>query len=213
MLMKMRAPFAFQLKGGDLCLDFANTVSYRRDPHKRLDHLSAFADFMQWTVQTGIVGEATAAKLLSNVGRSPKKSGQAFRRVIRLREAIYGIFSSVAHGADPRSTDLAILEAEFKNAMLKRRVAGSSGRGFKWEWSLAADDLQSPLWAIAESAGDLLVSDRLRSVRECVASDCGWLFLDHSSNQRRRWCDMKDCGNRAKARTHYHRIRTQSASQ
>ena len=35
---------------------------------------------------------------------------------------------------------------------------------------------------------------------ECDADDCAWLFLDTSKNGSRRWCDMKQCGNRAKAR-------------
>jgi len=52
---------------------------------------------------------------------------------------------------------------------------------------------------------DLLTSDRLSAVRECAADDCAWLFLDESRNRSRRWCDMKVCGNRQKARLHYHR--------
>jgi len=30
--------------------------------------------------------------------------------------------------------------------------------------------------------------------------ECRWLFLDTSKNHTRRWCDMKVCGNRIKAR-------------
>jgi predicted RNA-binding Zn ribbon-like protein len=33
------------------------------------------------------------------------------------------------------------------------------------------------------------------------------LFLDHSRNHSRKWCDMSSCGNRAKARRHYQRKR------
>jgi predicted RNA-binding Zn ribbon-like protein len=41
-------------------------------------------------------------------------------------------------------------------------------------------------------------------VRMCEAPDgCGWLFYDETRNGTRRWCSMKDCGNRAKARRHY----------
>jgi predicted RNA-binding Zn ribbon-like protein len=40
-------------------------------------------------------------------------------------------------------------------------------------------------------------------VRECSGDTCGWLFVDTSRNHSRRWCDMEDCGNRAKARRHY----------
>jgi predicted RNA-binding Zn ribbon-like protein len=29
---------------------------------------------------------------------------------------------------------------------------------------------------------------------------CRWLFLDTSKNHTRRWCNMRVCGNRMKAR-------------
>ncbi|MGA2590961.1 MAG: CGNR zinc finger domain-containing protein [Bryobacteraceae bacterium] len=29
---------------------------------------------------------------------------------------------------------------------------------------------------------------------------CGWMFLDTTRNRSRQWCDMRDCGNRAKVR-------------
>ena len=45
-----------------------------------------------------------------------------------------------------------------------------------------------------------MTSDRLTQVRECADDTCGWLFLDLSKNASRRWCNMADCGNRAKAR-------------
>ena len=34
--------------------------------------------------------------------------------------------------------------------------------------------------------------------KACHALDCGWVFIDGSRNLSRRWCDMGDCGNRAK---------------
>jgi predicted RNA-binding Zn ribbon-like protein len=41
----------------------------------------------------------------------------------------------------------------------------------------------------------------------CASEDCAWLFLDKTKNKRRRWCDMKICGNRVKARRHYERVK------
>jgi predicted RNA-binding Zn ribbon-like protein len=64
------------------------------------------------------------------------------------------------------------------------------------------------LWPLAQSAGALLTGDQRARVRECSGHDCRWLFLDLSRNHSRRWCDMNDCGNRAKARRHYQRRRT-----
>jgi predicted RNA-binding Zn ribbon-like protein len=37
-------------------------------------------------------------------------------------------------------------------------------------------------------------------LRACGNRRCGWLFIDRSSNGRRRWCDPKACGNRMKVR-------------
>jgi predicted RNA-binding Zn ribbon-like protein len=37
-------------------------------------------------------------------------------------------------------------------------------------------------------------------MRRCPADDCAWVFWDSSAKGTRRWCSMKVCGNRAKAR-------------
>jgi predicted RNA-binding Zn ribbon-like protein len=61
------------------------------------------------------------------------------------------------------------------------------------------------LWPIVDAAADLLVRGEPERIKTCGSATCGWLFLDLSRNRSRRWCDMKDCGNRAKARRHYAR--------
>ena len=77
--------------------------------------------------------------------------------------------------------------------------------GFAWAAGAPGTPLRRPLWPVLWSAADLLTSDRLARVRSCGDPRCGWLFLDTSRNRSRRWCDMADCGNRAKARRHYAR--------
>jgi predicted RNA-binding Zn ribbon-like protein len=37
--------------------------------------------------------------------------------------------------------------------------------------------------------------------KACRGTDCRWVFIDHSRNTSRRWCDMAACGNRAKNET------------
>ena len=41
----------------------------------------------------------------------------------------------------------------------------------------------------------------------CPGVDCGWAFYDGSRNLSGRWCSMRVCGGRAKARAHYIRRR------
>ena len=37
--------------------------------------------------------------------------------------------------------------------------------------------------------------------KACRGDDCRWVFIDGSRNTSRRWCDMANCGNRAKMAT------------
>ncbi len=42
-------------------------------------------------------------------------------------------------------------------------------------------------------------------LKACPGRHCGWAFYDHSRNQSARWCSMKVCGDRQKARAYYRR--------
>jgi hypothetical protein len=88
-----------------------------------------------------------------------------------------------------------------------------SGDSFVWEWHEADGALELPIWIVAQSASDLLVSSELGRVRECAGERCDWLFLDASRNRSRRWCDMAACGNRAKAQRNYARRRGSSGAE
>jgi predicted RNA-binding Zn ribbon-like protein len=68
-----------------------------------------------------------------------------------------------------------------------------------------------PLWMLAQAAGDLLVSTDAEHIKDCGDPTCRWLFLDLSKNHTRRWCDMKTCGNRMKARRHHARFQESGA--
>jgi predicted RNA-binding Zn ribbon-like protein len=72
--------------------------------------------------------------------------------------------------------------------------------GFEWKWAGDEDALDRMVWPVARSAADVLVSDEGSRVRRCAGESCHWFFLDSGRNRSRRWCDMRDCGNRAKAR-------------
>jgi predicted RNA-binding Zn ribbon-like protein len=45
-------------------------------------------------------------------------------------------------------------------------------------------------------------------LKVCPADDCLWAFYDRSRNHSRTWCEMEDCGNRAKARAYRERRRS-----
>jgi predicted RNA-binding Zn ribbon-like protein len=100
------------------------------------------------------------------------------------------------------------LNAVLVDAGAKRELVAEQGH-FHWRWAGITENLESILWPIAYEAAQLLASGNLDYVRRCAAEDCGWLFLDKSKSHSRRWCDMKSCGNRDKARRFYERQRAE----
>jgi predicted RNA-binding Zn ribbon-like protein len=133
-------------------------------------------------------------------------------RARRLRAALRAMYSAVAHGQPPREPELDLLNVELATTLQHARVVPAGHHGsYTWGWS--GRNLDAPLWGVIRSAADLLTSDhQLRLVRQCGGDNCDWLFLDTSKNRTRQWCSMRSCGNRAKARRHYARVRRASAS-
>lgn len=194
---------ALDLVGGELCLDYANTVGNHKslDPH---EHVGSYPALVGWSQHAGIIGQDKARILLADASRRPEEAKRAYARAIAVREALYRIFSSYSADGSPRAADLAILNKVLGAAMSHARLVRSK-EGFEWGWDQEDRALDQFLWPIARSAADLLTTPRLHQVRECDDEACGWLFVDTSKNHTRRWCSMSDCGNRAKARRHYAR--------
>ena len=188
---------------GAPALDFANTVGGSRERQTH-DHLSRYADLVEFARQGGLVTESHATKLIAAARSDPSGALDVLQRGIRLREAIWDAFTRKT--AVP-SKDLAAISDEAARAAGHMRL-GRDGSAFSWTWGDELE-LDRVLWPVARSAVELLTSEVNRSaVRECESETCAWLFLDRTRNHSRRWCDMGDCGNRAKARRFRERRRS-----
>ena len=190
-----------------LCLDFANTLSWRTSK-KAEEKLGSYAALVDWGRKAGIVGAGEARAML----KAGQTSKGVLKRAVSLRESIYRILAAQAAGRRARPTDLAILNETVREALGYLRLVPQAN-GFAWRWPPDSDAARRILWTVARSAAELLTSDHLGAVRVCAGSGCGWLFLDLSRNRSRRWCAMSDCGNREKARRHYQRVRQARAEQ
>jgi len=203
-MMKPGAEWVFHLTGGCLCLDLANTVSWRRSGHP-IERLARYADLLAWGRQACALTEREARGVALEAKRRPAEAERVLARVITVREAIYGIFAGLAHGRAPAAADLAVLNARLEESLTHLTVKEQK-EGFAWAWS-PPDALDRMAWPAVRSAAELLTSDDLRDLRTCGAANCGWVFLDTTKNRSRRWCDMRVCGNRAKVRRYYARHR------
>jgi predicted RNA-binding Zn ribbon-like protein len=191
----------FELSGGALCLDFANTLGDR--PREVEEHLHDWRDLVSWAEQAGLMSKRDAAGL-RRMDPAPPAEARAFARALELREHLYRLFSAIAAERSPDHRDLDALNAALGEALREARVE-SSGSGFVWSWAEAGPAVARILRPVVRSAADLLVSPDRPDVRECASETCSWLFVDRSRTHRRRWCSMKTCGNRDKARRFYQR--------
>ncbi len=193
------------LLGGALCLDFANTAGWRSQP-EHAGVLRDYEDLIAWARHAGALDARQGRSLLKRAAAEPTRARAVHEQAVSLREALYRVFSSLAAARAAEPVDLARINGAVADAYRHLRLAPSGG-GFVWDWHEADGALELPIWIVARSAADLLVSEDLKRVRECAGEKCDWLFLDASRNRSRRWCDMAACGNRAKAQRNYARKR------
>jgi predicted RNA-binding Zn ribbon-like protein len=167
--------------GGHPALDFCNTAAGWGEPERK-EYLASYRHLVVWAREAGLVGADAAGRLSGGDGAG------VLERALRLREALYAVCVGSSDDAD---WDVVASEVERAAATARFSAPGT--------WTLPETEEQ-PLLAVARAAGDLLASSEPQVVRACPGRGCGWLFLDRRG--RRRWCDMRVCGNRAKARRH-----------
>ena len=203
----VRPESQLKLESGWLCLDFANTVEWHTSDHP-IERLTNYADLVAWTRSIELLPDRTAQQLLRAANQHPSEAAGVLARAVTLREAIYHIFSEVAHSHQPPADDLAMLNEELSRSLAKSQLEWND-TAFDWHWSGGDAGLDQMLWWILRSTAELLTSEQLNRVGVCADDrGCGWLFYDTSRNRTRQWCSMRGCGNRAKARRHYEKVKS-----
>jgi predicted RNA-binding Zn ribbon-like protein len=193
-----RADHDFEFVGGSVALDFANTLGGMHTAPTH-EHLIEYADLVAFGRSAETISSSQARRLIDEAERQPARAVAVLRRTILLRESIWRVFDAFAKSGRADAADLSTIQEE-ELAALKHARFVQSGSDVAYQWSEELS-LDRPLWDIARAAGELLrTNGDLARVRECGSATCEWLFIDKSRNHTRRWCDMNDCGNRAKVR-------------
>lgn len=182
-----------------ICLELTRTTGWE-ERDREDDELTSYGALVNWAERNEVLDATPADGLRRRADAHPLAAERILRRAVELRALVYRIFSAIGAGETPASSDLEGLNERLPEA--NRRLGIVRGAdGYVWDW-MDDDDLPlgRVLWPILRSAGELLTSDELDRLKLCDADDCGWLFIDASRNRSRRWCDMSECGNRAKVR-------------
>jgi predicted RNA-binding Zn ribbon-like protein len=195
---------AFELIAGHPALDLVNTLDWRFRKAGTEELLKSHGDLLRFAEQSKML---TARQV--RVRHSAAVGARTLKQCIELREAIAEILYALLDGRRPSRASVRTLERSIRSARFDQQLRWKP-EGFEWDWRARGAEL--PLWVLSLSAADLMLSDAARRVRACDNPECRWLFLDTSKNGTRRWCDMKVCGNRMKARRFKARVTTGSSA-
>jgi predicted RNA-binding Zn ribbon-like protein len=186
-----------RFSGGALVFDTTNTVVHRGDAARSFDRFDDPSEISRFAA-------AASSFRAAELGGRPLAVHDAERSaplVLAIREASDRLFRLAALSGS--------MEAAHLPALLRACAAGlEEGEGALGVPGMPFGDPSRPLAfeaALAVSALSLLSGGSLGRIKICP--NCNWLFLDASRNASRVWCDMAVCGNRHKAKRHYHRNR------
>lgn len=202
--MENRSVHTLTIDGGWLCLDFVNTVSDRTESAP-FDYLASFDHVVDWAKRMEIIAVKEASTLLQ---RSSLEKAKTWIKTIELREALFRTFRALINNSSPPPSDQKLLNGWFARAFKCFSLEYENNGTVRPQFG-NRHDIHFINYRIADSAYQLLTSDRLSRVKLC--SSCEWLFLDTTKNGSRKWCRMETCGSQAKAKSYYHRQKKKSS--
>jgi len=179
---------SYKMIGGRPSLDFINTVSWP-DTDRQHDWFDIPDNVLRWAEAVGIEMTVPTAEDL--------------RRTLELRAIVRDVIMPLARGQHPVRNHIDAFNSVVSAAVARRRIDPVTLEWF-WPPTCAPNEALDP---VVFDAARVVVGDRSR-LKHCPS--CDWVFEDHTRNGKRRWCDMRDCGSRAKSRAYYHRSKANS---
>jgi predicted RNA-binding Zn ribbon-like protein len=186
----------FEWSGGHPALDFVNTLD-ERPFDAPVENLATYRDLVRFAELAGLIGGPLAKALR---GRTGPACARVARRARKLREQLYNVLGAARAVKPIPRDDLNAIAAAFRAAHSARALVASPATtlaGHRWAPGFEVD---APLHACALAIERLLSETDRGRIRKCGAHDCEVYFIDTSKGRRRRWCSMRNCGNREKQR-------------
>ena len=167
--------------------------------------LESYDDLITWGLKVEVLQALDAERLRSYAAEHPSRAKEAYARAIELRVTTARLFIAVATQKELPAAELRVFNDALPRALSPMRLV-SGGEWMTWGWTGEEEALDRMLWPVQYAAAKLLISvEGHPHVRQCARRGCLLWFIDRSPAGRRRWCEMKTCGNRAKAMRYYNR--------
>lgn len=189
------------LDGGTLCFDFVNTIESRKK-FPQHDYLFDYGETLKWCERQSDFEQGYIRDLRTQYNRDPKKSEAVLKKIIETRKILYGLFSAMALHKTPDSGLIKLFNHQLTEMLAGLRL-DFHGTHHTISIPFNAEDFYDPLKHIMYSGYHVLLNEDPNRIKECA--ECGWIFLDKTKNNTRKWCNPLYCGSRTKSRRYYQR--------
>ena len=179
--------------GQPLFVDFVNTLHWYEGAPVEL--IGTDAEFAAWLAEHGLPAQHLAGCLPA---------------VHLLREHARAVTEALATGRTPPEVGMAALDAALTAPTGHLALVGADSPRPRLAFGTDASDVVLFAFQVALSLAAFLGSDDRHRLKLCANPGCGFAFVDTSTNATRRWCYMRYCGNRLKARAFRRRSRERS---
>jgi predicted RNA-binding Zn ribbon-like protein len=140
--------------------------------------------------------------------QQPTGAAAALVDARRIRDALRQLAEKGANLLQVRAEAVAEINRVLGRSAGTRRIERQLDGTYSRNFVPVGDAFAALIIPVVESAAESIIQDELARVRRCASSSCKRVFHDSSRNRSRRWCDMRTCGNRAKATRFRGRART-----
>lgn len=189
----------------ELFVTFANTLEYTRGLAS--DHVAEPAALLAWLKENGLLNERGRAMEAQRLRRDPGEAQRRLERFRYLRNLVHAIAERMNDGHRPTREQIRDLNHILRHGLHYHQLV-SDAAGDRYSVAQVGDHLDQARATIASSLANFLAQDDPRRLRTCANDGCREVFIDRSPTGRRRWCDMRVCGNRAKVARHRSRARS-----
>jgi len=188
----------------ELFISFGNTLEFTR--HRPIDHLPDADALLAWLRQQKLISGRGHAAEAARLRRDPEEAARRLERFRHLRDLLHTIAAEVSERGHPSIDQLRLLNHILRHGLHYHQLEMDPA-STRYTFAQVGDRLDQARATIASSLAQFLADDAQSRLRVCANEGCRYLFIDRSPTGRRRWCDMRTCGNQAKVARHRARAR------
>lgn len=184
-------------------LAFVNTLE--SDRGRVQEHLPTLEAALAWLFDHLLLHRETRDELVVRLSADPAAEARVLRHIGRVRGALRELVEASVERRPPADRALREVNRALRVHYVTYLVPAPDGVSLDHRHE--GDPVEGALGRLTESVARELTEGRPERLRVCENPECRWIFVDTSHSGRRKWCDMRTCGNRVKVARHRQRRR------